>query len=360
MPIAFADRVSLAANSQGDLLVSWIAADVHGQHRVVWASLRPAGGRFGTPQVLFRGGPNVGGPWATIGRDRVMVVAFAADYGMFARVRRGMQGTWQPTAHLGAAALGSENDVTPYVSWLGEVVVAWYHTQLCEAGCESPGFTEVAALPVGARRFRSTQLLVRDPVGTQGAPSGRSLAPVVFSHPWFPPMIAFLAAGAPAPGSAPTPTVVKLVQSVGSGYTAKGSSFTAPQALSPATEQASDVAAAVGPDGMIVTWIRDAPPMYANGTVFAAPTVSAPGYPFGPPEQVSPSEHVSSALVTFNPASRWPHNAVAPWIVAWTSRIQAEGPGNTAHTVVQIATPICPSLSAPPSADDPSCTGAQR
>ena len=365
----FANRVSLAGNPQGDLLVSWIAADVHGQHRTVWASVRQAGGRFGAPQLLSSN-TNPNGVWAAIGRAGVTVMVVAFDDGrgrMLARVRQSVRRNWGATDDLGVAAVGTENDVTPYVSDVGEVVVAWYHTQLCEGGCESPGFTEVAALPVGRRRFRATQLLARDPTALQGVPADRSRAPVVLSRRFSAPMIVFLAAAPVAPGSPPTPAVVKIAHSVGSGYSAKGSGFAAPRTLSSPAEQASDVAAALGPSGEIVTWIREDPPAYVDGTVFAAVTVPAPGSPFGPPVQVSPSEHVGSALVTFNAASHWPHDAVAPWIVAWTGRPQGGSPGTTVNTMVRVSMPICPvpmlpmSPSAPPIAPiDPACIAAQR
>jgi hypothetical protein len=343
-------RASLAGNARGDLLLAWIAANADGEHRVVWASARPRGGRFGPPQIVSSRA-DAEQVTAAVDPQGDMVVAFPNKWGrMLARVRRHGQ-AWGPLQNLGAAAGGNENDVTPFVGDYGRVVVAWYETQLCEGGCEFPAFIRVAVQPAGESRFRREQALERDTTGLAGAPSGTSLAPIVLAVGGDAPMVIFLARGAtPSTPSPLTPAVVKVAYPRGLG-------FAAPQAISLADQQASDLAAAAGPSGAIITWIREDQPSYDTGTVFAAVRLPATGL-FGPPEQVSPSEHVLSALPTFNAASRWPNNSIAPWTLAWTSR-----PLSEASTVVRVSSPLCPTESlpspAPPSIPpDPTCVGA--
>lgn len=346
----FVGRAILAGNARGDLLLTWIAADAHGYHRVVWASVRPPGGRFGSPQVISSRA-EAEQVAAAVGSQGDIAVAFPNKWGrMLARVRRHRQ-PWGPLQNLGPAAGGNENDVTPFVGDNGRVIVAWYETQLCEGGCVSPGYTRVAVQPAGESRFRRAQLLERDATGLAGTPSGVSLAPIVIAVPGHAPMVIFLARGATQPAASPlTPATVKVAYP-------KGLGLTAPQAIFPANQQAGDVAAATGPNSAIVTWIREDLPAYYTGTVFAAVRLPATGM-FGPPEQASPSEHVLSTLPTFNTASRWPNNSIAPWTLAWTSRPQSE-----ASTVVRVSSPLCPSPSLPSPVPpvmppDPACFGA--
>ena len=81
---AFGQRVSVAGNARGDVLVSWIAADSHGQHPSAWASVRFAGGRFANP-VRLAAGLRTERVWAAIGRGRRMVVAFDSRVGLCSR-----------------------------------------------------------------------------------------------------------------------------------------------------------------------------------------------------------------------------------------------------------------------------------
>jgi hypothetical protein len=303
----FVGRASLAGNSSGDLLLAWIAADSHGGHRVVWASTRPAGGHFGGPQVISRSAA-AEQVTAAVGRQGDMVVAFASRQGrMLARVRR-HQHSWGSLQDLGPAAVGTETDVTPFVGDFGRIIVAWYHTQLCEGGCVSPGYTRVAVQLAGASRFRAGQLLERDRTGLAGAPSGRSLAPTVIAISGNGPMVIFLAPVSPPAANTPlVAVVVKVADSNGAG-------FAAPRAISPAAQQASDVAASAGPNGTMITWIRDDPPGYYTGTVFAAVRQAGAGR-LSAPEQVSPSEYVNTAVPTYSPGG-------GRWIVAWAGRPQ--------------------------------------
>jgi|ERR1035441_663272 hypothetical protein len=325
---------SLAGNARGALLLAWIALDAH-QRRMVWASIRLPGGSFGRPQVIAAHA-QAEQVSAAVGSNGDMAVTFPNKWGrLLARVRRHGQ-QWGPLQSLGPAAGGNENDLTPFITGSGNVLVAWYETQLCEGGCADPGFTRVAVQPAGASHFRRAQLLERDATGLVGSASGRSLAPIVLSVGSQAPMVIFLARGAPPPqGSALTPAVVRVASPRGLG-------FSAPQTISPADEQAGEVAAAAGPSGTIVSWIRDEPPSYFGGSLFAALRGTSGG--FGAPEQVSPNEHVFTALPVFNLASRWPGNSIAPWTLAWTSR-----PLSEASTVVRVSSPLCP---------DPACVGA--
>ena len=337
---AFGRRVSVAGNARGDVLVSWIAADSHGQHRSAWASVRFAGGRFAKP-VRLAAGLRTERVWVAIGRQRRMVVAFDSRIGaLFARVRNG-GGVWSRMWRLGPAAVGAENDVTAFVGNFGEVVVAWYHTQLCEGGCESPGYTDVAVEPAGSNRFVAPRLLERDPHGLAGAPSGRSLAPVVISVPWFTPVIAFIGAGqAPAGTPAPSPAVVRVAYPTGAGWGPRGGGYTRPRALSPADGHARDLAGAAGRVGVLLTWVDAEPPYWVEGTLFAATTGQRLPSPFGAPEQVSFGERVLGATPVFNPGTHWPATGrVSPWTLAWTD---LSGVGTARETVVRTSSPVCP------------------
>ena len=337
---AFGQRVSVAGNARGDVLVSWIAADSHGQHSSAWASVRFAGGRFANP-VRLAAGLRTERVWAAIGRGRRMVVAFDGRVGaLFARVRNG-GGAWSRMSRLGPAAVGTENDVTAFVGDFGEVVVAWYHTQLCAGGCESPGDTDVAVEPADSNRFVAPRLLERDPHGLAGAPSGRSLAPVVISVPWSTPVIAFIAAGsAPAPAPVPSPAVVRVAYPTGAGWGPRGGGYTPPRAVSSADGHARDLAGAAGRVGVLLTWVDAEPPYWVEGTLFAATTGQRLPSPFGAPEQVSYGERVLGATPVFNPATRWPGGGqVPPWTLAWTERNVV---GTARETVVRASSPVCP------------------
>jgi hypothetical protein len=344
----FVGRASLAGNARGELLLAWIAADRNGGQRTVWASVRAPGGHFGRPR-LISGGEDPEQVSAAAGPQGDLVIAFPSKRGrMLARVRRHGR-RWGALENLGAGARGSENDVTPFVGADGRVVLAWYDTQLCEGGCESPGFTRVAVKPPGASRFRPARLLERDPLGLTGAPSGTSLAPIVLSVHGQAPMVLFLGAAATPSGLPPVSSAV-----VEAAYPS-GLGFAAPQSISATDQLASDIAAAASPSGAIVTWISEQPPGYDSGNVFAATRLPTTGR-FGPPEQISPSEHVLSALPTFNLSGHWPQNS-PPWSVAWASRPE----GEEAHTVVRVSSPLCEAPAPPLSATvvaDPMCSGA--
>jgi hypothetical protein len=349
----FGVRASLAGDARGDLVLAWIEAGPGGAHRSVWASLRPAGGRFAAPRRLASAAVDALQVTAAAGLRGDAVVAYPSRSGrMLARVRRHGHG-WGSQQDLGLAAVGTENDVAPYATPAGRVLVAWYSTQLCSGGCQSPGYTRVAVQSARSGRFAAAQLLERDPIGAAGSPSGRSLPPVVLAIPGHDPWILFLgSAPGPQPGPALVTTTVKVAYPLRAG-------FAPPQDVSAPGEPATDLAAAAGRHGAIVTWIRGDPPAFEDGTVFAAVRLAATGR-LGPPEQVSPSEHVTLARPAFDPASDWPSRPLPPWTVAWVSRPAGSGPGIPLagiQTLVRAASPDCP-LPAATAAEDPACPDA--
>ena len=344
----FAARASLAGDARGDLLLAWISADRHGGHREVWASVRPAGRGFAAPQLL-NGTAEAERVQAAVGAHGSMAIAFASKEPrerMFARVRPSGSG-WGPQQNIGRAAEGTENDVSIFLTGGGAAVVAWYHTQLCSGGCESPGYVHVAVQPAHARRFGPAQLLWRSTSGLNGASIGVSLAPALVPAPGGAPLVVFLArVGLPGASSAPVPTAVMVAAAAGSHYGPA-------HAISPSGQQEADVAAAAGPHGVLVTWIRPEPPHY-GGPVVAA--VGDLGGHFGAPEQVSPNEEALRAVPVFDPAGRWPANALAPWTVAWTGRPFGElVSAAQVREAMWVSAPLCP---LPPAAPDPACMGS--
>jgi hypothetical protein len=338
----FAGRASLAGNARGELLLTWIAADRNGYHRVVWASIRAPGGRFGPPQVISSRA-EAEQVTAAVGAQGDILVAFPSKFGrMLTRVRRHGR-SWGALQDIGPAAGGTENDLTPFVGAGGRMVVAWYETQLCSGGCVSPGFTRAAVQASGSSRFRRPQLLARDAFGLAGAPSGTSLAPLVIALPGHSPMVVLLSRGAhPSPPAFAAPALVEVAYPNGLG-------FAAPQVISPAGQQAGDLAAATGPTGALVSWIRLDAPAYSTGTVLGAVLASAGGR-FAPAEQISPGEQVISAVPVYD-ASVARHAPLGPWLVAWTARLASP---NT--VVVRVASPIC--RDTPPVAvAEPACAG---
>jgi hypothetical protein len=292
-------------------VIAWIAPTPRG--RAVWVSIRPPGGRFGAVHLVSRTA-NALQVSAAVGIDGKIVVAFPSRHGrMLATVKRPGR-SWGALQDLGPASSGTETDVTPAVLFDGRVLVAWYHTQLCEGGCVSPGFTRVAIEGARASRFSAAQLLERDPAGLAGAPSGMRLAPVVLPLLSGPVLLAFL--GQPSGAYGGFAGLVRVSH-------LRGSRFGAPQTVSDPARLAGGLAGAVGVEGAILTWVaQDTPP--GTGAVFGSPSDSM-GL-FGAPEQISPDEHVLAAAAVYDATG-------AHWLVAWTSRPQTES-----QTVVRVAT----------------------
>ena len=340
----FSGKASLAGDARGDLLLAWISADGHGGQRRVWVSIRSAGKGFTAPQLL-NGSADAEQVQAGVGARGTMAIAFASKEPherMFARVRPA-GGGWGPQQNIGPAAEGHENDVSIFVTARGEAVVAWYHTQLCEGGCESPGYVDVALQPAHARRFAPTQLLWRSAYGLFGG----GYAPALAAAPGGRPLVAFLvrvgSAGATTAPLAPTDVMIA---------TPSGSHYGRPHAISPSGQQQADVAAAAGPHGVLVTWLAPEP-LHYGGPVVAA--VGDLGGHFGPPEQISPDEEALKAVPVYNPTGRWPANTVAPWTVAWTGRQYHEPSSELVTETISVSAPLCP---LPPAASDPACVGS--
>ncbi len=360
-------QASLAGNANGDLLVTWVSM-AGGGSQSVWASARLASGGFSAPQRIASHLPQYSADGATdspvvsaaVGGDGVMVVVFDHERGrLFARVRRG-RGAWGRAAAIGPTARYGENDVTSFVSSQGEAVIAWYHAAGTGAGPSGPGEVDVAVLPIGARRFRPAQLLHSDSMALDYAASAMSLAPAVAATPGHAPVTAFIAR---AEGSSDVYTVVMVAYPTGSGRTNAGSRYSAPVQLSPTQAAVFELQAAAGPAGQILTWTQSA--SWGSGTSAIMAATTALGKPTGrfqAPEQVSPvGKEADSSAVTFNNASHWPQNDIAPWIVAWLSPSTNETPGAAPDVVVQVAAPLCPAASAGATrtAADPACAGAR-
>jgi len=343
----YAGRASLAGDRRGDLLLAWIAANGNGSHRQVWASVRPPGKGFAAPR-LINGSAEAEQVQTGVGVGGAMAIAFASKEPhelMFARVRP-PRGRWGPQQNIGPAAEGAENDTSIFVTAAGDAIVAWYHTQACAAGCESPGFVDVAVHRAHARRFAPVQLLWRSTYGLIGVSSGISLAPALAAAPGGAPLVAFLArVGSAGPSTTPlVPTAVMVA-------TPSGSRYGAAHEISPPGQQEADVAAAAGTHGALVTWIK-VEPLHFGGPVVAA-IGDVRGH-FGAPEQISPLEEAFKAVPVFNPNGRWPANETGPWTVAWTGRAFGLPPAASVTETVSASAPLCP---LPPAAPDPACVG---
>ena len=146
-----------------------------------------------------------------LGPQRDIVIALPDAHGhMLVTVGR-HEHRWTPVHSVGAAASGTENDVTPFVAEGGQVVIAWYDTQLCEGGCQYPGYVRTAVLPAGRSKFTPEQILEKDEIGLQGAPIVASLAPSVIQIPGRAPIIVFLArTNNTSQTTGLTPTLVKV------------------------------------------------------------------------------------------------------------------------------------------------------
>lgn len=323
----WAGHASLAGNFHGELLLAWISSPRAG-HRQVWVSMRLAGKRFGAPQLIDANanglsvtaavGPpvhrtNIGGCSCD------MVVVFDSKRGrLLASVLPHGPHTWGPVQDVGPAAQGTLNQVTAYVGRDGRVIVAWYHEQLSEGGPLGPGYTQVAVLPPGARRFAPAQTLERDqPTATIG---GEPAIVVEGGR-----ILAFLAQpGTPVSGF--TPAVVKISYRT-------GNRFGRPETISPVGQQASELLATQGLSGGILTWIGSATALPSPSPVFPsavyAAISNAAGTRLESPQRVSSDEHATAAVAT--------QTSSAGWIVAWTNRSQYQSPSLPGPLVVRVS-----------------------
>lgn len=324
-------RARLAGNSRGELLLAWISSPRSGR-RQVWASVRPAGGRFGKPRLLSADANGlsvtaaIGSPSHRTDRGGFasdMAVVFDSKRGrMLARLR--FHGSsWDAVQSIGPAAVGTANVVAPpYIGRDGRVVIAWYHQQLSEGGPLGPGLTQVAVRPAGAHRFAPAQTLARDATGSIG---GETFLAGNDGHG---PMLAFLA---PVGGSASSPanSVVRVSYS-------HGNRFGPARTVSAQGLWASGLAGAEGPRGPIVTWVGGPNPPFSalspGAAVYAALTDPATQR-LGPPEQVSPSERAQSAVSIHSAAG-------GRWIVAWAGLPLYQSPSLPGPRLVRVS--FCP------------------
>jgi hypothetical protein len=307
---------TVAGDPRGDVLLAWVTGPY--SRRKLWASVRPAGGRFGTPHCLSASHAGLA-VTAAVGTQGDMVVAWDANGRVYASVRRHGH-AWRPVQNLGAAAVGTLNQVAPYVGGDGRVIVAWYHEQLSGDGPSVPGYTQVAVQPPGAGRFEAAQTLARDPSG-----SWNGSEPVVVANGTDGWLVAFLAQPGPTLNNL-NPPILKVAYG-------NGNRLDAPQTISPPGQQASFLAAAAGPRGAIVTWTASptsAPYAPAETAVYAA-FGTPPAGRLGAPQQVSPAdEHAVDAVATYSPSGD-------RWIVAWMARLQYQSPLNPGPMVVRAA-----------------------
>ncbi len=323
-------RASLAGNLNGELLLAWVSSPRAG-HRQVWASVRLPGGGFAAPQLISSSanglavtaavGPGAHGPTGGGRATSDMVVVFDSKRGrMLVRVRPHGRG-WGAVADIGSAAIGNDNEVaTPYIGRNGRIVVAWYHRQLSEGGEMGPSYTEVAVRPPNRGTFLPAQTLAES---TNGPLSGEVALVGGDGHP---PLLAFLATA-----SSGEPTPARSVVRVASSH---GDQFSAARTISIPGQWASGVAGAVGEDGSIITWLGGPHPPFSalspGAAVYAA--LGAPaGNHFGAPVEVSPPEHVQSALPLRTENG-------ARWIIAWSGLPQFLSPQSPGRPVVRVTT----------------------
>jgi hypothetical protein len=332
LPVAgtvWVGRASLAGNRNGELLLAWISSPRTG-HRQVWASVRLPGRGFAAPQLISSSANGLAvtasvGPGShalATGRTASdMVVAFDSKRGrMLVRVRPHGRG-WGAVADIGPAAVGNANEVaTPYVGRNGRIVVGWYHRQLSETREMGPSYTQIAVRPPDRGRFLPAQTLAKS---QSGPPSGDV---ALVGGQGYPPLLAFLATA-----SSREPTPARSVVRVSSSH---GNRFSAARTISPAGQWTTGVAATIGPRGPIVTWLGGPnPPSSARspGAAVYAALATPAGNQFSAAVEVSPAEHVQSAVPLHTENGD-------RWIIAWSGLPQFLSPQSTGRSVVRVTT----------------------
>lgn len=332
LPVAgtvWVGRASLAGNRSGELLLAWVSSTRAG-HRQVWASARLPGRGFAPPQLISSSanglavtaavGPGAHGTSTSHRAASDMVVAFDSKRGrMLVRVRPHGHG-WGAVADIGPAAIGNENDVaTPYIGRNGRIVVAWHHRQLSEGGEQGPGYTQIAVRPPNQRTFLPAQTLAK----SQNGPLAGEVALV--GGEGYSPLLAFLATA-----SSNEPTPARSVVMVSSSH---GDRFSAARTISPPRQWTSGVAAAMGPTGPIVTWLGGPNPPFSAlspGAAVYAMLGTPTGTRLSAPVEVSPAEHVQSAVPL--------HTETGRWIIAWSGLPQFLSPQLPGQSVVRVTT----------------------
>jgi hypothetical protein len=333
LPVAgtvWVGRASLAGNWSGELLLAWVSSSRAG-HRQVWASLRLPGHGFGRPVLLSSTANGLGvtvsvGPAShglLPGRTAAdMAVVFDSKRGRMLVAVRPHGRSWSAAQDIGPAAVGNANVVaTPYIGRNSRIVVAWYHRQLSEGGEQGPSYVQVAVRPPDRGRFLRAQTLARSANGT--LEGGVAIA----SGGGRQPLLAFLAPASPHEAT-PARSVVKV-------SAPHGDVFGPPATISPAGQWTSDLAAASGLSGPIITWVGGPnPPSSAlspGAAVYAE--LPAPGR-LTPPVRVSPPEHVQEAVAVHARSAN-------QWIVAWTGLPRYISPFSPGGTVVRVSSCYC-------------------
>lgn len=333
LPVAgtvWVGRASLAGNWRGELLLAWVSSPRAG-HRKVWASVRLPGRGFGPPVLLSSTADGLA-VTASVGpaSHRLLPGRTAADMAVAFDSKRGRMlvavgshgRRWSAAQDVGPAAVGNANVVaTPYISSNGRIVVAWYHRQLSEGGPLGPSYVQVAVRPPDRSRFLPARTLARS---ANGVPEG---GVAIASGGGRQPLLAFL-----APASLHEATPARSIVEVS---TAHGNVFGRPATISPAGQWTSDLAAAPGSSGPIITWIGSPNPPFSalgpGGAVYAE--LPAPGR-LTAPVQVSPPEHINEAVAAHARSG-------SQWIVAWTALPQYLSPFSPGDMVVRLSSCYC-------------------
>jgi hypothetical protein len=307
----------LAVGSDGSGIVAWIAR-ASGNRRVVKVALKAPGRGFGTPSIIAGTG-RANAITAAVGPQGQRVVAFERGGRLLTRYRAAGH-NWGAIQDLGPVAAGADNRLAALITSGGRAMIVDVHRQLSEGGDAGPLLVDAWLRAVGASRFGARQRLeeadgvaASRPALVQGDGRGAVFA-WIGGDP-----------GAPATPNGPSTRVRVSV-------TGADGRFGAPQALSPAAQPVTAVAAAGSGSATIVSWVRVDAPSDVSGQVLAA--VRLVGGVFGAVEEASPHERASLTAPGF---TRTPDGHP---FVAWASRPGGEGPGvpiGSIQTFVRVA-----------------------
>jgi hypothetical protein len=285
-------EVRLAVNARGDAVLAWWE-DRGVRTDRVYASLRPAGGRFGAPIRLATG--RIRGVGAAIGASGHVLVSWDARGVVRTRFKRPGR-PFRPADTIRSRDAFNA-DMSPAVAPNGRAVVAWSAQFTSEGGGSGPVYFEVAVRAAGARRFKRAQTL--EQLGRGEVP--RSIDQVVDSTGRH--VVAW--SGSDGPNAR-----------VRVAFMDEDGRFHAQPDISPpgVNGQVADLAA--GPAGrLLVLW--DDWDLEASHQVLAA-YAPGPGEPFGPPEAVSPVQEARAGAAAFDPRTGVP-------TVVWTNRPEGSG-----------------------------------
>ncbi len=319
-------RVSLSGNAAGEMLLAWIAPGRSG--RQVWASVRPANGRFGAPQRISASAgaeqvtgkvssPAHGARPGALSAD--MALAFASKHGrMLADVR--LHGrAWGRVQDIGPAARGTRNEVAIAIARNSRVLVAWHRQQLSEGGPLGPGVMEVAQRAPGHRSFASAQVLESDRFASEAA------TPVLLNDHGRDTILAFI--GQPGASLDAALPLVRVAYG-------RGGRFGAPATVSPGGQQASGLTGAEGSNFDLLAWSGGPNPpdsvLAPTAAIMTASSIGPRG--LGPVLQASPPERAGLAAVAYAQSTGW--------LLAWRGEPGYAFPALAGLSVVRVAS--CP------------------